>query len=89
MKQAAAGKIYTQSRNSHRQDFTFAYKKGYKRNEMDCGREDLYAVSRSRAVRISHLRIKIIPKGMKWTAAGEIYTQSRDSRRQDFTFAYK
>ena len=45
-KQAAAGKIYTQSRNSHRQDFTFAYKKGYKRNEMDCGRGDLYAVSR-------------------------------------------
>ena len=42
-----------------------------------------------RAVRISHLRIKIIPKGMKWTAAGEICTQSRDSHHQDFTFAYK
>ncbi len=42
-----------------------------------------------RAVRISHLRIKIIPKGMKWTTAGEICTQSRDSHRQDFTFAYK
>ena len=26
---------------------------------------------------------------MKWTAAGEICTQSRDSRCQDFTFAYK
>ena len=26
---------------------------------------------------------------MKWTAAGEIYTQSRDSHHQDFTFAYK
>ena len=45
MKWTAAGKICTQSRNSHRQDFTFAYKKGYKRNEVDYGREDLYAVS--------------------------------------------
>ena len=26
---------------------------------------------------------------MKRTAAGKICTQSRDSRRQDFTFAYK
>ena len=26
---------------------------------------------------------------MKWTAVGEICTQSRDSRCQDFTFAYK
>ncbi len=26
---------------------------------------------------------------MKWTAVGKIYTQSRDSRCQDFTFAYK
>ena len=42
-----------------------------------------------RAVRISHLRIKIIPKGMKWAAVGKIYTQSRDLACQDFTFAYK
>ena len=26
---------------------------------------------------------------MKWTAVGKICTQSRDSRCQDFTFAYK
>ena len=26
---------------------------------------------------------------MKWTAVGEIYTQSCNSHRQDFTFAYK
>ena len=26
---------------------------------------------------------------MKWTAAGKNCTQSRDLRRQDFTFAYK
>ena len=26
---------------------------------------------------------------MKWTAAGKICTQSRDSHRRDFTFAYK
>ena len=45
MKRIAAGKICTQSRDSHHQDFTFAYKKGYKRNEVDYGREDLYAVS--------------------------------------------
>ena len=38
----------------------------------------IYTQSRDLAVRISHLRIKIIPKGMKWIAAGEICTQSRD-----------
>ena len=42
-----------------------------------------------RAVRISLLRIKKVAKGMKWTTAGKIYTQSRDSRCQDFAFAYK
>ena len=26
---------------------------------------------------------------MKWTAVGEICTQSRDSHRRDFTFAHK
>ena len=37
----------------------------------------------------SFLRIKKITKGMKWTAAGKNCTQSRNSHRQDFTFAYK
>ena len=44
MKWAAVGKIYTQSRDLVCRKFAFAYKKGYKRNEMDCGRGDLYAV---------------------------------------------
>ena len=35
------------------------------------------------------MRIKKVIKGMKWTAVGEIYTQSCNSHRQDFTFAYK
>ena len=45
IKWIAAGKIYTQSCDLVCRKFAFAYKKGYKRNEVDYGREDLYAVS--------------------------------------------
>ena len=46
IKWIAAGKIYTQSCDLVCRKFVFAYKKSYKRNEVDCSREDLYAVSR-------------------------------------------
>ena len=45
MKRTAVGEIYTQSCDLVCRKFVFAYKKDYKRNEVDCGREELYAVS--------------------------------------------